>query len=85
MDTLFLFGVTHAFCKLRCHLEDTVTALEGFINALGTHVRKFASATCRYYDTRELPREVTRGRKKPRLDKGKGKAAGPAAPGKKKT
>ena len=58
LKLLFSCGHWHGLAKLRLHTDDTLDLLDDETKYIGRDLRAFISNTCRFYDTRELKREV---------------------------
>lgn len=57
LSLLFTFAEWHTLAKLRMHTDETLGWLHDSTSELGTKIRKFASHTCSFFDTVELPTE----------------------------
>lgn len=57
LSLLFIFAEWHALAKLRLHTETTLSWLEQSTTELGQALRRFATYTCMFFSTRELPKE----------------------------
>ena len=58
LKLLFSCGHWHGLAKLRLHTDDTLDLLDDETKYISRDLRAFISNTCRFYDTRELKREV---------------------------
>jgi hypothetical protein len=80
-DLLFELLVWHAYAKLRLHTDKTLLQFENSTRTLGAALRRFLRTTCRFYVTKELPKEeAARGRRKAALaakEAAKGTSKGP--------
>lgn len=67
LSLLFTFAEWHTLAKLRLHTDQTLDWLEASTTDLGRDLRRFASNTCSYFQTYELPaEEAARGRREAR-------------------
>ncbi|KAI9431820.1 hypothetical protein H4582DRAFT_1794077, partial [Lactarius indigo] len=57
-ELLFLLATWHAYAKLRLHTDTTLEMFETVGATLCQALRYFATVTCPWYTTKELPREA---------------------------
>lgn len=69
LKLLFTCEYWHGLAKLRLHIEDTLNLLDAETVRIGKELRAFIKKTCKFYDTRELKREVE-ARKRRKAKKG---------------
>jgi hypothetical protein len=64
MSLLFTLAEWHALAKLRLHTDSTLDLLGNVTRELGQQARRFQAFTCSAFDTKELPKEAVRGRRR---------------------
>ncbi|KAJ8087428.1 hypothetical protein PM082_006258 [Marasmius tenuissimus] len=70
LDLLYDLCTWHAYAKLRLHSDTSIADMDFATTSLGKSLRRFKTAVCSAYITKELPKETAaRGRRKAALAK----------------
>jgi hypothetical protein len=81
LDLLFELLTWHAFGKLRMHTETTLHHFDNCTTRLGKAFRRFRSAVCSKFKTRDLPRETAARTRRQGAKAAKGKGTNNALQG----